>query len=362
MAMQSLRTIIKNVLAFMDGGVYDKLGRNSTWSAGQVLRVNPDQTIGSVPALSFITVASTDADVTNAKGAGFNAIFSTWGRISYNAGNPHAVPSEETSWSFDANTGKVTCGINSTTVTGFVGPDYYDRYNMEVVISSTDADDDIIGLVLAYQVDADGKAYALVAYRSAGSTFKPGFYYFSVMYNPDPMATGTGEWQVGGTNGSLHYPDGTAMPSAPTVTNGLNGGWDALGEISLKVERTPEQIKIWSSDKGKVGVYTDDNLITIDLTSDDRLTRFMHPSRIGYQAMSQPNATFRVLSQPDYQVPIFDVRDGSMQVFEGGAWKTYAAGSDYVKARLPQGITVSSIANNTLWYATYDGTLRKIAG
>lgn len=358
----SLRQFVADALSFMKGGVYDMFGRNSTWGAGQVLRVNPDQTIGSIPSMRFITVASTDADITNAKGAGFSQIFNTWDRISYNAGNPHAVPSEESAWAFDSTTGLIKCTVNSTAWVGFVGPDYYDNYEMEVVISAPgDGDDDLIGLILGYVVDAGGTAYMLALSRGAGQA-SAGRYYFNVLYNPKSLSDGTAEWVVAGTNGSMHYPDGTPFPAAITPTNGGHGTWGDLGEISLKVTRTPNKIIVASSDKGALGVYKPENTLTIDLTSDDRLTRFIHPSRIGYTAQSQPNATYRVLTQPDFQADIFDVRDGSMQVFEGGAWKTYAGGSDYVKAQIPQGIHISSIANNTLWYAIYDGTLRKIAG
>lgn len=358
----SLRQFVRNTLDFMTGGVYDLLGRDSTWGAGQVLRVNSDQTVTSMPSVRFITVASTDADITNAKGAGFTQVFNTWDRLSYNAGNPHAVPSEESSWTLDNATGLVKCTVNSLSFVGFVGPDYYDKYEMEVVISAPgDGDDDIIGLCLGYLPQPDGTAKMLAVTRAAGQA-SGSRYYFNVIYNPNSDGTGPAEWVVAGTNGSMHYPNGTPFPAAITPTNGGFGTWADLGEISLKITRTPTQLIVASSDKGALGVYKPENTLTIDLTSDDRLAPFIHPSRIGYLAQSQPNATYRVLTQPDFQAPIFDVRNGSMQVYEGGAWKTYAAGSDYVKGLIPQGIQVSSIANNTLWYATYDGTLRKIAG
>lgn len=358
----SLKQFVQNTLTFMSGGVYDLFGRGKTWGAGEVLRVNPDQTIGSQPQLRFLTVASTDADITNAKGAGFSQVFNTWSRISYSAGNPHAVVSEESAWNFDETTGKINCTVNSTAWVGFVGPDYYDNYEMEVGLSAPgDSDDDLIGLVLAYLPNADGTADMLVASRGAGQA-ATGRWYFNIILNPKSLSAGAADWVVGGTNGTMHYPNGTPFPAVATVTNGGNGTWGDLGEITLKVIRTPTHITVYSSDKGTPSVYAEANKIVVDLTSDDRLTKFIHPSRIGYIAQSQPNSTYRVLTQPDFQAPIFDVRDGSMQVFEGGVWKTYAPGSDYVKAQIPQGILVSSIANTTVWYATYDGTLRKIVG
>lgn len=360
MAKISLKSFIQSSLKFMAGGAYDLFGRNNNWSAGQVLRVTPDQTVESMPTVRFMTVATTDADITNAKGAGFSQIFNTWGRISYSGGNPHYTPSEETQWSFDATTGRVSCTVNSGTVVGFIGPDYYDRYTMEVGISSPDGDDDCIGLCLAY-IETNGVTHMLMAARQGAQSMLGAplgtSKLLNVVYDPSPVDRSG--WVVGCTNGSLSYPNGT-KPAGFLLDDTGHGGWGDNGLITLKVERTPTTITVWSSDKGSPHVYSDDNKVVVDLTSDNRLSVFIHPCRMGYAALSQMNSTWDVYQQPDYQVPIFDVRDRSMWAFESGQWVKYNADDAAIKAEIPQGILISSIANNTLWYATYTATLRRL--
>lgn len=361
MAKQSLKTLIANTLKFMSSGVYDLFGRGETWSSGNVLTVTSKQTIAAMPLMQFLTVASSDAEITNVKSAGFQQIFDTWERMSYSDGNPHTLPAEETSWTMNATTKQVVCEVNSTTTVGFIGPDFYDNYEMEVVLSSTDGDDDGIGLCLGYIVE-NGVAHMLMVSRqgsqgffgagAAGQTVGEGL--LEVVVNPGPNGR-----RVASLVGSLHYADGT-VPTLP-LTSG-HGGWNTLGDIGLKVKRTPDRIQIWTSDRGGLGNYKAENSLTIELANNDLLARFRQPCRIGYVALSQAKSTWRVLNQPDFYDTIYDARDGSMQVYENGAWKTYAAGTPFVLASLPPGSLVSSVANQSIWHVGHNGVLRKIIG
>lgn len=361
MAKQSLKTFIADTLKFMGSGVYDLFGRGNSWSSGNVLHITANQTVEAMPLVQFLTVASTDAEITNVKGAGFQQIFDTWERISYTDGNPHAQPTEETSWTMNATTKQVVCEVNSVSTVGFIGPDFYDNYEMEVVLSSTDGDDDGIGLCLGYIVE-NGTAHMLMVSRQGSQGFFAagapnqtiGEGLLEVVVNPGTLGV-----RVGSLIGSLRYPDGTT-PVKPLSAG--HGGWNTLGEIGLKVKRTPDTIQIWTTDKDGLGTYKPENSLTIDLSGNDLLAKFRQPCRIGYVANSQAKSTWRVLSQPDFYDTIYDARDGSMQVYENGAWKTYAAGSDYVLGKLPAGSLVSSISNQSIWHVGHNGVLRKIIG
>lgn len=359
MAVKSLKQIIKDTLAFMAGGVYTLFGQGSSWSAGNVLYVTDKQKVESMPLVQFLTVASSDTEITNVKGAGFQQIFETWERISYLNGNPHTLASEETAWVLDSTTKQVVCQVNSTTVVGFIGPDFYDNYELEVAVGSTNSDDDGIGLCLAYIVE-NGVAHMLMVSRQgcqgffgsgpAGQPVSEGL--LEVVVNP-----GSGGKRIASLIGSLHYPDGTA----PTLPLGAgHGGWPDNGEIYLKVKRTPDQIQIWTSDKGEPGVYKPENSLTISLLNDNVLSRFRQPCRFGYVAMSQAAATWRVLTQPDFYDTIYDARNGSVQEYSGGQWVTHAPGSDYVLSMLQPGSLISSVSNKSVWHVGYNGVLRKI--
>ena len=361
MAVKSLKQIITDTLAFMSGGVYSLFGQGSSWSAGNVLYVTDKQKVEAMPLVQFLTVASSDTEITNVKGAGFQQIFDTWERISYVNGNPHSNATEETSWLMDDTTKQVVCQVNSTTTVGFIGPDFYDNYELEVVLSSTDGDDDGIGLCIGYIVE-NGVAHMLVVSRQgsqgffaagpAGQAIGEGL--LEVVVNPGNQGK-----RVGSLVGSLHYPDGS-VPTLPLSAG--HGGWSVAGEIYLKVKRTPDQVQIWTSDKGEPGVYKPENSLTINLANDNTLARFRQPCRLGYIANSQAKSTWRVLTQPDFYDVIYDARNGSMQEYSGGQWVTHAAGSDYVLKMLPAGSLISSVANKSIWHVGYNGVLRKIIG
>lgn len=361
MAKQSLKTFIADTLKFMSGGVYDLFGRGNSWASGNILTVTSKQTVEAMPLVQFLTVVSTDAEISNVKGAGFQQIFDTWERVSYTDGNPHAQPTEESSWTMDAATKQVVCGVNSVSTVGFIGPDFYDNYEMEVVLSSTDADDDGIGLCLGYIVE-NGVAHMLMVSRqgsqgffsagAAGQTIGEGL--LEVVVNPGAQGR-----RVGSLIGSLHYPDGT-VPILPLSAG--HGGWNTLGEIGLKVKRTPDRIQIWTTDKGELGNYKNENSLTIELANNDLLAKFRQPCRIGYVANSQTKSTWRVLTQPDFYDTIYDTRDGSVQVYESGTWVTHAPGTDYVLDKLQPGSLISSVSNQSIWHVGHNGVLRKIIG
>lgn len=360
MAVKSLKQFIKDAVAFMSGGVYTLFGQGNSWSAGNVLYVTDKQKVESMPMVQFLTVASSDEEIANVKGAGFQQIFDTWERISYLGGNAHSLASEETAWVMDAATKQVVCQVNSTTTVGFIGPDFYDNYELEVVLSSTNADDDGIGLCLAYIVE-DGVAHMLMVSRQGsqgffgagptGQAVDAGL--LEVVVNPG----GNAARRVGSLIGSLHYPDGT-VPTLPLGAG--HGGWPDNGEIYLKVKRTPDQIQIWTSDKGEPGVYKPENSLTINLVNDNVLSRFRQPCRFGYVANSQAAATWRVLTQPDFYDTIYDARNGSIQEYSGGQWVTHAPGSAYVLSMLNPGSLISSVSNKSVWHVGYNGVLRKI--
>lgn len=361
MAVKSLREFVKDALLFMSGGVYKLLGQGNSWSAGNVLYVTDKQTVESMKLVQFLTVASNDTEIANVKGAGFQQIFDTWERISYVNGNPHTNPTEESSWVMDAATKQVVCQVNSVTTVGFIGPDFYDNYELEVALSSTDGDDDGIGLCIGYIVENE-VAHMLVVSRQgsqgffaagpAGQTVPDGL--LEVVVNPGNQGK-----RVGSLMGSLHYPDGT-VPVKPLAAG--HGGWNVRGDIYLKVRRTPDQIQIWTSDNNEPGVYKPENSLTISLVDDNTLSRFRQPCRIGYIANSQAKATWRVLTQPNFYDVIYDARNGSMQEYTGGQWVTYPAGSQYVLNKLPPGSFISSVSNKSLWHIGYNGVLRKIIG
>lgn len=128
--------------------------------------VEVDQVINYNPALVLDA-----ASVESQKGTGesFETVLDQWYRFSHSTTGVYpADASETTSWTYNSATDQIEATINSATVIGFVSPDRYEDYNFEVVVNSSGADDDEIGIVLAF-AEIDGVEYMLTAGRNTGA-------------------------------------------------------------------------------------------------------------------------------------------------------------------------------------------------
>lgn len=322
------------------------LFKKPDWSVGHNLTVRklPDGSLDIKPIAPCVTVqvATNDQELTDAKAVSFATIFNTWTRVSIHGKNPHALPSEENAWTYNAATDAIVCSVNSETSIGFISPQKYDNYTFEVEVASTSADDDAIGLCVAYLPQDDGTVKSLMLFRQAGSNIGPAIWENS----PVPALNLTYQgWRtngavptnaadrdsqgytVAGTSGNLVFPDGTPIPSGGITTNGLNLGWDKLGAIRLKIVRTPTSITCYTTNKGSV-VYDPVNSFTVDLTADPRLKPFQAPASIGFLAHSQPAGTYKSIQQPGLKNDIIDIRDYSVWKWENSQWVKHAMTAD----------------------------------
>ena len=162
-------------------------------------------------------------------------------------------------------------------------------------------------------------------YRQAGSNVQPSPIaqrgVFSIIYNPDEAgvsSTPSSKSVAYLPSPNLVMPDGTKCPALIT-TNGANQGWNVLGKIRLRVERTGSKIKVMTSDKGSVE-YLPANTMEINLEDYEYLQKFLVPCAVGFIAYSQPNATFKPIMQPGLTDPVLDVRDNTLWKFNGSTW------------------------------------------
>lgn len=345
----------KEIEAWRNGQMMDVLFDRGNWGVGHHITPQPvtvngvtDFKLVSQPGLVNVSVVNDDASLAEAKATSFKTIFDTWKRIALIGNNPSMPPYQDTqvganqgsmideltSWQYDAANDRAISTINSTTVVGFISPGKYDNYTFEVELSSSSGDDDGIGLCVGYK-EINGKAYALMLFRAGGSNAIPEGSYqvgpvkpLTLIYQakigplypqPGPYVNDPESYSVAGVTGKLVFPDGIPIPAAGITTNGLNGGWDLLGPIRLKVVRTPTSITCYSANKGST-TYDAANSFTVNLNSDPRLAKFMEPCSIGYIAYSQPEATFKAIQQPGLKLPIIDQRDNSLWLWSGTAW------------------------------------------
>jgi hypothetical protein len=246
-----------------------------------------------------------------------SSIFSNWTRFSHDGtSNQPAQASELTAWSYNSVTDRINCTVNSNTYIGFISDKKYDNYLHEVVLSSSNTDDDLISVIIAWYVDPiTGRENTLSAVRSPGGTGMT----WQVIYNynrSDQQIIYNGNQFIKWGNGNY----GATSSAAGYVTNQTVGGWDDFGTVGtrVKITRTGNTILCQTTDLGETSYVAAAN-VTIDLTSNPVLNKFIPPSSYGYACNSQELSSFQVLTFIGNN-KVYDVRDGSIWNLINGTW------------------------------------------
>lgn len=288
-------------------------------------------------------VVNSDAELATQKASlqSFQEVYKTYRRFSVSIGNPAepAYPDELLSWAYVASNDSILCTKNTNGYVGLVGLERYSNYTFEVNLSSTNQDDDTIGLVVAY-ANVDGISHTLSICRQ----FQTAERQFYLLY-----LNGKGESQYLGAVGSTVL---TQVASA-------NGGWgSAPAGTNIRVTRTGTQFTFETTQLGST-VYVDAAKFTSNLTAyPDLLTLFGDGASIGYMAASQDQSTYKVLQRPGSRLNIYDIRDGSIWLYDASAWTRYTdRTSDYVRT----GRHYFSPLTGKLWYCYSGSSLTPVA-
>jgi hypothetical protein len=185
---------------------------------------------------------------------------------------------------------------NTNNYNGFFSSLKFDTYISSTVLSSTDADNDGIGVIIAAAVDSStGFVHTLSAYRT-GNGIQPNL-----------------GW------GLLHKVNGAVVRiiGNKTVAGAAGAGWSGR-YTSVTIERVGHIVKATASPWSTVStglIPEAASLIQLDLSDPaEGLQIFMGPQSYGYESYSQARATFSNLSfitplantDPDY---LFDLKN-----------------------------------------------------
>lgn len=275
-----------------------------------------DSTGNAIPdtTVKFARIVDSDSELSTEKNyiESFQTVFNSWYRFSCGAnGLFPSNPSEIQQWTYNAATDSISNPLNSTTLIGFVSPEKYTDYDIDVQVKSTAGDDDWIGIVLAFS-KIDGKEYTLTASRSSNSKgLNMPDTCWSVLYNhmqPDAKKVADGESLYNFTRSGYwsSYPNG----------------------CKIKASRRGNVITVSTTDLTK----TSDGYVaqmTIDLESDPILRKFINPSSIGYSCQSQGDSTWKTLFFSGGQNIIYDIRDGSVWYYDNSTWSKKTGSSMY---------------------------------
>ncbi len=193
---------------------------------------------------------------------------------------------------------------NTSNYNGFFSSLKFDTYTAEATLSSTDIDDDAMGVAIAVYVDpANNDVHTLSAYRTQGGFPAPNLGW-GVLYKLNGAVVRTFDNKsVGGVN-----------------TNGSAGdrlGWNGRN-TQIRIERTGNIVKAYTSiwNTGATASAIDlTSLIQLDLSDvANGLTMFIGAQSYGYETISQARATFSnltfitplAIADPEY---LFDLRD-----------------------------------------------------
>ena len=270
---------------------------------------------------------STPAELTAAKNdlPDQQQVFNSWLKIS-NAPTmlfPASEP-ETKAWGFDTVNQRIYNTTNSATFIGAISDRKFDNYELDVTIYSTNNDDDTIGLILGFYQDPTGRQYTLSVVRSPGGN--PNLYqlYYNfnqgtpggsaIIKNGNPTVT----WG-NGASGSLTMAQAGYVSTQPGWGN-MGAKWGTDGSTRLWVKREGNIITTWTSQWQTPTVKDEGTMLTIDLTTDDRLIKFVGSSEYGFCSLSQANSYWNVNSFVNPKDAIFDLSTKKVWTHTATGW------------------------------------------
>lgn len=239
-------------------------------------------------------------------------IFKTWGRFN----NANYFPSgttptgEAAAWEM-ISSNQFRCTVNSSTLTGFISPEVFSNYEHTATFSSTAGDDDVIGLIIAFERIGSSN-YTLMACRESGGitsyTSAKGFSLVLVVNNtftPIKVASGTNCW-VGSA-----------------ISGVSRANWNTSSPTRVYVKRAGDIITVKSSPFKSVDIDAGET-ITIDINDYPSLAWVSGEHSYGYCCYSQQYSSFtdvefRGSTEVDTD-RLYDILAGNVYEYVNGTW------------------------------------------
>jgi len=331
----------------------NRTAANLQGDRGQILFVKERNTPGSFEAGEIfnksLAIALNATEVTQSKVVkeSFAEAFNQWTRISHNgAGAQPAIVSELEAWSYDEANDRILSTTNSSSLIGFISPESFDEYVFEVTCSSTNPDDDYIGLSLA-AVEHEGKLHQIYALFYVGSDTKANSKLI-IQAGPGFMTT---------TNGMAYHI--TEVDFGLMTDQFGTDGWVAIPNgWRIKVVRKGDSFTLTSSQPGQTALDPS-TTITFNLNDAPELAKYKGSGRFGYLVQSQANATWKTHRRPGSSTPVYDVSTKQLwSVNEAGDW---VAESDVaMNTVLKPGRFYYNENQKSLYYVNKDGGVTKV--
>lgn len=270
--------------------------------------------------------------------------FAAQGTFKFNLtfANPNTVVEATVSQSTYAD-GTIKTTADTATTIGLLSPEALDYYDFSATLSSTDVDDDTIGLVAAFANDGTTSTY-LMALRSNQSSNT-----WSVVLVSGNTSTTIANVNLGAT---------TAGKPNPTYN-----GWADSGATRIRINRQGDLVKFTCSRFGSESINTS-TLIQINLSSNAQYAPLRGKKLFGFCANSQLNATFNnvklfsnLLSDTVYDL---SVSTNNQQRFDGLFWALSTVTPASIATALGYPRTVTNPATGYKFFIDPDGNIARI--
>lgn len=216
-------------------------------------------------------------------------------------------------------TDELTYLENSNNFVGFVSDIGYENYVLDVIVRSTDGDDDMLGLVMAFNVNSTGNESTLQVCRHLNGGFGGGAEGSSIRYNNGRAGAATlastvviepAGWSAADSGSRIRVIRQGDQFTVDT-TNVLNNG------VNYFAGRTWAQIINAGERQANFNLNLNNNANTL---------RFRGPQAVGVVELSQPSAFFRIINFSNID-PIYDVSRNVMRTYNvaAGNWNNEVA-------------------------------------
>jgi len=233
-------------------------------------------------------------------------IFAQWGRFAGNDWYPSGTTpgGEAASWVYDQNLDRISTTVNSSNYIGFVSLEELAYYEFIVRMSSDNADDDQISMVIAYALNEQNIPCSLTIVRNNGGWLFPGRSWLLVEF-------------VGNTP-TVIIDASDAMPRV--FQNPDEQGWAASLQTVVRVKRVKNHVTLQCSEFGSE-TLSPASTIEYDIPEN---SLYYNKKPYGVSCFSQQNSTYDILFFEGglNQNLIWDVTQTPplAYVYENGTW------------------------------------------
>jgi len=221
-------------------------------------------------------------------------VFNTWPRV--DGDNYYASASsaggEAADWYYDTSNNRFVMPTNTGSSNSIISPDAVADYELEAVLTSSNNDDDSIGLVVAAQVQG-GVPYQLVVVRNKGGNAPSSGY--GLLYLEGSSVTVLESWGGEGDD--------------------VSGGWSGA-RTKVRVRKNGDAFTV-DTEKFNGGSFTARNFNINDYSE---TTRFSGDQRFGFYTRSQSESTYENVVWPFTAGRVFSASSGRAWIAESGSW------------------------------------------